>query len=134
MANFSSVTKISLKDHITLEQMSCIYYLLYFQKNTAGVRALVDLDCEVNVITLAYSAKLNLKVQKTNIGAQKIDDSTFNTFEIVLANFQVKDKLNRAWFFQKTFLVANTTLEVIFGMPFLTLSNADIQFVEKELI
>ena len=43
------------------------------------------------------------------------------------------DKLGRARFFQETFLLADTTMEVVLGMPFLTLSNADIQFVQKEL-
>ena len=37
-------------------------------------------------------------------------------------------------FFQKTFLLANISAEVVLGMLFLTLSNANIRFVEKELI
>ena len=45
----------------------------------------------------------------------------------------MKDKLGRAWFFQETFLLANISVEVVLGMPFLNLSNADIWFVEKEL-
>ena len=52
---------------------------------------------------------------------------------MVLASFQVEDKLGRARFFQETFLLANISAEVVLGMPFLTLSNADVQFVEKEL-
>ena len=62
-----------------------------------------------------------------------IDGSTLETFGMVLANFQVKDKLGRARFFQETFLLADISAEVVLGMPFLTLSNADVQFVEKEL-
>ena len=53
---------------------------------------------------------------------------------MVIAAFQVKDKFGRARFFQETFLLANTSMEVVLGMPFLTLSNADIQFAEKEQI
>ena len=45
----------------------------------------------------------------------------------------MKDKLERIWFFQKTFLLADISTEVVLGMLFLTLSNADVQFVEKEL-
>ena len=52
---------------------------------------------------------------------------------MVLANFQMEDKLGRARFFQKTFLLADISVEVVLEMPFLTLSNADIQFPEKEL-
>ena len=51
-----------------------------------------------------------------------------------LASFQVEDKLGRTRFFQETFLLADISTEVVLGMPFLTLSNANIQFVEKELI
>ena len=52
---------------------------------------------------------------------------------MVLASFQVEDKFGRARFFQKTFLLANISAEIVLGMPFLTLSNADVQFVEKKL-
>ena len=47
---------------------------------------------------------------------------------MILASFQVEDKLKRARFFQETFLVANTSIEVILGIPFLALSNADVSF------
>ena len=52
---------------------------------------------------------------------------------MVLASFQVEDKLRRIQFFQETFLLANIDTKVVLGMSFLTLSNVDIQFVEKEL-
>ena len=72
---------------VTLEQVPCIHYLLHFWKNTVGVRALVDLGSEVNAMTPTYIAKLGLKVRKTNIGAQKIEGSTLETFGMVLADF-----------------------------------------------
>ena len=81
----------------------------------------------------AYASKLGLKVYSTNVILQKFDNSTFDTFEIVLAYFQIKNKLDKLWLFQEIFLIANTTLEVIFGILFLTLSNADVQFIEKKL-
>ena len=52
---------------------------------------------------------------------------------MVIADFQVEDKSGRLRFFQKTFLVANTKLEVILRIPFLKLSNADISFGEGTL-
>ena len=52
---------------------------------------------------------------------------------MVLASFQVEDKLNKARFFQKTFLVVDITSEVILGMLFLTFSNADVLFAKEEL-
>ena len=80
-----------------------------------------------------YASKLGLKVYHTDVGAQKIDGSTLKIFKMVLASFQVEDKLRRIWFFQETFLLANISAEVVLDIPFLTLSNANVQFVEKEL-
>lgn len=53
---------------------------------------------------------------------------------MILANFQVKNNFWRVQYFQKTFLVTNISAGIIFGMLFLTLSNLDIEFAEKELI
>ena len=118
---------------VTLKRVPCIHYPLRFRNNTTSIRALVDLGSEVNAMTPTYIAKLDLKVRKTNIGAQKIDGSTFETFGMVLAGFQIEDKLGRARFFQETFLLADINTEVVLGMPFLTLSNTNVQFVKKEL-
>ena len=45
----------------------------------------------------------------------------------------MEDKLRRARLFQETFLLINVSVEVVLGMPFLTLSNADIQFLKEQL-
>ena len=45
----------------------------------------------------------------------------------------MEDKSGRPRFFQETFLVANTKFEVILGMPFLKISNADVAFIERTL-
>ena len=50
----------------------------------------------VNAIAPAYASKLGLRVRRTDVGAQKIDGSTLETFGMVLASFQVEDKLGRA--------------------------------------
>ena len=52
---------------------------------------------------------------------------------MVIADFQVEDKANRPKFFQETFLVADTQFEVILGMSFLKISNADMSFSERTL-
>ena len=127
------MTETSKEDDVTLERVPCVHYPLRFRKDTADVRALIDSGSEVNAMTPAYASKLGLRVRHTDVGAQKIDGSTLQTFGMVLANFRMEDKLGRTRFFQETFLLANISAEVVLGMPFLTLSNADIQFVEKEL-
>ena len=52
---------------------------------------------------------------------------------MVVAAFLVVDKANRVRFFEETFLVANVSPEVVLGMPFLTLSGADVDFSGREL-
>ena len=84
-------------------------------------------------MTPAYSAHLGLKVRVTNVGAQKIDGSSLTTYNMVIAAFQIVNKLGRSWFFLETFLLANISMEVVLGILFLTFSNANIQFAEKEL-
>ena len=75
---------------------------------------------------LAYASKLSLIVYHTNFKAEKIDSSILETFEMVLANFQVEDKLGRAQFLQKTFLLTDINTKVVLSMPFLTFSNANV--------
>ena len=80
-----------------------------------------------------YTWKLGLKIRKTNIGAQKIDGSALETFGMIIADFQVEDKASKPRFFQKIFLVADTKFEVILGMLFFKISNADVSFGEGTL-
>lgn len=42
-------------------------------------------------------------------------------------------RLGRFRFFEEAFLLADTSKEVVLGMPFLSLSDADIRFAEKDL-
>lgn len=77
-------------------------------------------------MTLAYAAKLDLTARKTDVWAQKIDGLPLGTYGMVFASFQVVDNQNKAQFFQKTFLLANISMDVVLEMPFLTLSNGNI--------
>ena len=45
---------------------------------------------------------------------------------MVIAGFQVEDKLGKARFFQKSFPLADISIEVVLEMPFLSFSNTDI--------
>ena len=47
----------------------------------------------------AYAKRLDLKTRKINVGAQKIDGSALEIFELVIADFQVEDKSGRPRFF-----------------------------------
>ena len=124
MAIFLLVIEMSKEDDIALERVPYIYYSIWFKKNE--VQALIDSDNEVNAMTPAYTTKQSLKLHHTNIGAQKIDGFTLKTFGMVLANFQIEDKLGKTRFFQETFLLIDINVEVVLSMSFLTLSNIDI--------
>ena len=97
------MTETSKEDELALERVPYVHYPLRFWKDTADVKALIDSGSEVNAITPAYASQLGLRARHTNVGAQKIDGSTLKTFGMVLASFQVEDKLGRARFFQETF-------------------------------
>lgn len=85
-------------------------------------------------MTLAYAAKLGLLTQKIDVGVRKIDYSALVTHWMVIAGFSLQDKLGRVRFFEETFLLDDTSMEVVLGLPFLTLSDANIRFAGKELV
>ena len=119
---------------VILNRVPYIYYPMQFGKvKRATIWALINSSSKVNTITPAYAKQLGLQVWKTNVGAQKIDGSLLRNFRMVIAGFQVEDKLGRTWFFQESFSLAETSIEVVLEILFLIFSNANIQFAEKEL-
>ena len=81
-----------------LEWVICIQYFITFPGSVTQdsltldpVSALLDLGSEVNVIHPTFIEKLGLVVQTTNVGAQKIDGITFETYEMVVVVFSVTD-------------------------------------------
>ena len=97
------------------------------------VLALLDLGSEINTMHPAFAKRLGLVVRAINVGAQKIDGTTLETYGMVVVAFSVTDQADRIRFFEGTFLVANVSPDVVLGMPFLTLSGVDINFPKKEL-
>lgn len=71
-----------------LQKVSCIRYLAQFLNNPE-VYTLFDFGSKVNVITPAYMVKLSFVIQNTNVGTQKIDSSTLETYRIVIAGFLI---------------------------------------------
>ena len=73
---------------VILDWVPCIHYPVQFQKDKrATIWALIDLGSKVNAMTPAYAKQLGLQVQRTDIGAQKIDGSLLKTFGMVIAGF-----------------------------------------------
>lgn len=71
----------------TQKRLHCIDYLVLFNKDIVEVQTLIDSESEVNAMTSIFTKKLGLRLWKTNIEAQKIDRSTFETYSIVITGF-----------------------------------------------
>ena len=82
----------------------------------------------------AYTTKLGLCTSKIDAGAQKIDGFYLNTFEIVIADCLVKNKLGRVRFFKETFLLTNISLKMVLEMPFFIFSRTDIRFAKQKFV
>ena len=116
-----------------LKCVLCIHYPVQFKWDMAWVQALINSGSEVNAIHLTFAKQLGLSIWPTDTGAQNIDGTTLDTYEMVVAAFSILDKANQVRFFEETFLVADICLEVVFGMSFFILSGADIDFLGREL-
>ncbi len=52
---------------------------------------------------------------------------------MVVPTFLVSDKDGRERFFEESFLLADVSPDIVLGMPFLTMSNADVDFQAQDL-
>lgn len=86
------ITKTSL---LSAVRVLYIHYLLRFKKNASYVQILLYLSNEINVITLIYPSQIDIWVYSNEIRAQNIDASTLQTLKIILASFQVRNKLEK---------------------------------------
>ena len=116
-----------------LEHVPCIHYLVQFKRGITWIQALIDSRSEVNVIHLTFAKQLDLSVQPTDIGVYKIDGTSLDTYKMVVVAFSMIDKANRVRFFEKTFLMAKVSPEVVFVIFFLTLNDANVDFLGWEL-
>lgn len=71
-----------------------------------------------------------LQIQQINIGAEKFDSTSLETFEIVIALFKVKDKKEMSQFLEKTFSLIKFSTDVALGMSYFTLKNVKVNFLE----
>ena len=113
-----------------LELIPCIWYSVTFKDQT---EALLDLGSEVNVMSQAFAQQLGFKIRKTNVRTQKIDGTTPETYGMVVSTFSVSDKDGKERLFEESFLLADVNLDIVLGMLFLTMSNADVNFQARDL-
>ncbi len=80
-----------------------------------------------------FAQQLGLKILKTNVGAQKIDGTILETYGMVVSTFSVLDKDGMERFFEESLLLANVMPDIVLGIPFLTMGNADVDFQARSL-
>ena len=75
-----------------LAQVLCIQYLIIFRKKS--VLALLDSNSEVNAIHPTFTQELRLSIRPIDVGAEKINSTTPDTFGMVVSAFSVTNKAN----------------------------------------
>ena len=118
----------------SLEHVPCIYYSVQFKDmDKTTVQALINSGSEVNTIHPFFAKQLGLSIRPIDLRVQKVDSTTLDTYEMIVAVFSVVDKANQIRFFEETFLVANVSPKVVFGILFLTFRGIDVDFLGREL-
>ncbi len=120
----------NIKTEKELEWVHCIWYPVTFKDQT---EALLDSGNGVNAMSQAFVHQLWLKIRKTNIWAQKIDDTTLKTSGMVVSIFFMLDKDGKESFFEESFLLANVKPDIVLRMLFLIIKNADVDFQARDL-
>ena len=121
---------IDKKREKEFEWLPCIQYLVIIKNQT---EALLDSGSEVNAMNPTFAFQLGFRIQKTNIGAQKIDGTILETYGMVVSIFSLLDKDGWKTFLEEGFLLADVKPNVVFGMLFLTMSNANVDFQAQNL-
>ncbi len=80
----------------------------------------------------SYCSQSDLKICKTKVDTQKINNSTLKTQRIVISIFSMLNKDDRGRFFEKSFLLADVKPDIVTKMPFLIISNVDIDFQSQD--
>lgn len=82
-------------------------------------------------MTPAYKAKLKLSTWKIHIRAKKIVGLLLKAYSIISTIFSFQNNFKKTWFLKKIFLLANTSIEIVLKILFLSLSNADLWFTKS---
>ena len=90
---------------------------------------LIDLSSKTNDIHPTFAKNLGFVLQKTDVGAQKVDDIILRIFGIVIVVFSIYDKAKKICLFEKTFLLDDISIDITLKKLFFTLSNANVYFI-----
>lgn len=79
---------IQATQKVVLDWIPYIHYPVQFQKDKeATIQALIDSGSKINAMTLVYAKQVDLRVQRIDVRAQKIDGSLLRTFWMIIAGF-----------------------------------------------
>lgn len=78
----------------------------------------------------AYTIKLGLISRSTNINISKIDNLVIKIYAIDTVGFLSEDRYKKVWFFKKTLLLADTSIDMVLEISSFILNNTNINFIE----
>lgn len=121
---------IGKKTEKELKRIPCVLYSITLKDQT---KVLLDSESKINAMSQTFAYKLDLKIWKTNVGTLKIDDTTLETYGIVVSTFLILDKDSRERFYEESFLLPNVKSDVVLRILFLAMNNADVDFQARDL-
>ena len=86
-AEIDEENKESKGEYSNLAQVLCIRYPITFRKKSVSVLVLLDSGSKVNAIYPTFMGELDLPIRPTDVGAQKINNTTTNIFGMIVAAF-----------------------------------------------
>lgn len=117
---------IKVQEDLELQRVLYMHYPAKFNKFFLEV--LIDLGSEVNAMQTSFAKKLGLYICKTDVSTQKINGSRPETFGMVIALFQVDDKIGKFCFLEETFLLVEISIDVAFKVLFLIMNKVEVYF------
>lgn len=126
MTKASNKAIFKVHERFELQKILYIHYIVQFIE--FFIETLIASDSKINIIQPNFARKLSIRICKTNINAKKIDNSRLETYEMIIASFQVNNKDKKFSFFEKAFLLTNINMDIAFRQPFLILSNIEVKF------
>lgn len=93
---------------------------------------LLNSKSKVNIIHTTFAKKLGFSIRLIDVRTQKINDIILDTYGMIVTVFSVTNKANKVKFFKETFVVANVSPELVFGMLFFFLNGANVDFLDWE--
>lgn len=87
----------------------------------------------MNMMQQSFAKKLIFRICKTDVVTQKINGGRQETYIIVIVSSQLNDKDKKSHFFEDTFGLPDISINVTFGIFFLTLSKVKVKVNDSEL-